>query len=189
MLVVFDFETGGLKDHHPNIQLAAIAVDRRWGELDCFEQKIQFDPETADSEALELNSYDPSLWTSARPEPNVIGDFCDWLRNWSCVTKVSRRGKEYWVARLCGHNAARFDYPRLKAACDRAGGIFLPADWHVLDTMQGAAWHCQRNGRWPQSLRLDSVCRHLGVPVADSHDALGDCRMTVQLARKLLTGE
>lgn len=39
-IVLFDFETGGVKPEHPSIQLSAIAVDEQWNELDSFERKI-----------------------------------------------------------------------------------------------------------------------------------------------------
>ena len=42
-VVFFDFETGGLEDSRPNIQLAAIAVDENWNETATFEAKIKFD--------------------------------------------------------------------------------------------------------------------------------------------------
>ncbi len=41
--VFFDLETGGLLDESPDIQLAAIAVDRWWHHIGTFEAKIVFD--------------------------------------------------------------------------------------------------------------------------------------------------
>ena len=62
--VFFDLETGGVTPDHPDIQLAAIAVDSDLNELDSFERKIQFKESDADPEALKLNHYDASIWDS-----------------------------------------------------------------------------------------------------------------------------
>lgn len=185
MIVVFDFETGGVQPHHPNIQLAAVACADDWSEAAQFEQKIQFDVKDAEEEALRINSYQKHHWSEAEPEAVVIKRFCEWLKPFRSVQKISRAGNPYTVARLCGHNAASFDFPRLKAASERAGE-FLPADFMVIDTLQGSIWDAQRSGNWPERFKLTDLCKHYGIPVADAHDALGDCRMTAALARKLL---
>lgn len=182
-VVVFDFETGGISPDKPNIQLAAIALSDDWSELGTFERKILFNASACDPEALELNSYSPEDWTDAKPEHEVARDFCEWLRPYCSVRKVSKRGKPYSVARLCGHNAASFDFPRLQAACC---DMFLPADFHVLDTLQAALWHCTASGNWPENLRLTTLCDHFGIDTSGAHDALADCRMTARLARHLM---
>ncbi len=61
-LVFFDFETAGLHPSHPCIQLAAVAVNKSFAELESYEAKIQFDEAQADSEALKMNHYDRELW-------------------------------------------------------------------------------------------------------------------------------
>lgn len=187
-LVVFDLETGGVEDHHPNIQIAAVALDAEWNERDTFEQKILFDELLADPEALELNSYDRDVWSGfGVPEHRAMALFCKWLDAHKSIDKVSARtGNSYRVARLCGHNASRFDFPRLHDAC-RSAGLFLPADFHVLDTLQACAWNFHRCREWPNSLKLTVVCQHFGIEVGDAHDALADCRMTAKLAKALLT--
>ena len=109
--VFVDLETGGTEVSHPDIQIAAIAM-RNWAELDSFEAKIIFDEREADSEALEINHYDPEVWErEAIPEQEVIGRFGNFLRKHAVIKKVSKRnGKPYRVARLAGHNAWRFTF-------------------------------------------------------------------------------
>ena len=116
MLIVFDFETGGLTRQHPNTQLAAVALDDEYNET--------------------------------------------------------------------GHNAAKFDMPRLTDAGKRHG-VFIPAEWHVLDTIQLAMWRAQITGKWPENLQLSTLCNYYGVEVAGAHDALSDCRMTAALIDKM----
>lgn len=187
MIVFFDLETGGVEDHHPNIQIAAIAVDRKWNELSSFEQKISFDEAAADPEALRINSYEPELWRTARPEGVVMQEFCRWLEGFRSVEKVSARtGRPYRVARLAGHNVARFDHPRLLTACQK-NDLFLPACFYVLDTFQLAAWYFDGLDEWPENLRLGTLCGHFGIQTAELHDAMADVRANIELA-KVLTG-
>ncbi|MCA1625996.1 MAG: hypothetical protein LC778_19810 [Acidobacteria bacterium] len=81
-IVYFDFETAGLTDNHPNIQLAAIAVDSdTFEELDSFEAKIQFDESKADPEALKINHYSRDVWErEAKTCGHVTYLFCEFLK-------------------------------------------------------------------------------------------------------------
>src|ERR1019366_3616301 len=105
-LVFFDLETAGLTSAHPDIQLAAIAVDPDWNELDTFDEKIRFDISRADPEALKLNHYDPAIWErEALGECAVVKSFAAFLGPYKCVQLVSKRtGNPYSVARLAGHH-------------------------------------------------------------------------------------
>lgn len=182
-LVFFDLETGGLELHHPIIQIAAVAT-MDFQEIDSFESKIMFDISTADTEALALNSYDLQLWNDdALPEFAVVGDFASWLRNYSDVEMISKRtGRPYRVARLAGHNADRFDGPRLQAMFKRHGA-FLPASPQVLDTAQLALWQTRTRLK---SYKLSDLCAHFGIDTAGAHDALADVRMCAKLAEYLM---
>ena len=187
--VCFDLETGGLEPDQPDIQLAAIAVGSDYNELATFERKIQFDESKATKVALEINHYDPEVWKrEAKPLLQVCREFAEFLRPYCCVPKVSKAGKPYKVARLFGHNAATFDGPRLQRMFTGAG-VFLPADLRVRCTLQRALWwfdeHCEDLPKSPENFKVGPLCEYFGIPVVDAHDALGDVRMTVALARKL----
>jgi DNA polymerase III epsilon subunit-like protein len=174
---------------HPNIQLAAIAVDQNYNELASFERKIQFDEATTQPEALRINHYSREVWEKeAKPVPVVCREFADFLRPYCCVTKISKAGKSYRVARLFGHNAATFDAPRIQAMF-RSTGVFLPADMRVRCTLQRALWWFDEHGQDPKGIELGSslttLCEYFGIPILDAHDALGDVRMTVALAKVL----
>jgi len=182
----FDFETAGLQPEHPEIQLAAIAVAPDWTEVETFERKILFDEEKAEPEALRMNHYDHETWArEAKAERDVVTDFSMFLKRHSSLEMVSKRtGNPYLVARLAGHNAATFDGPRLRAMFGRHNA-FLPAHPISMDTLQRAIWYLHERQIAIDSLRLESLCKHFGVDLPDSHDALADARAAAQIARAM----
>ena len=182
--IFFDFETGGVKDEHPNIQLAAVVVDEYWKELATFEMKIKFDEAKADPEALKMNHYDAAVWArEAKAAPYVFGSFDSFLAGHKSIPMVSKAGKPYSVARLAGHVAATFDMPRLKRFyADR----FLPAHPLVLDTLQLAMWFFLRKAKQPENYKLTTILAHLGIPIPDAHDALADVRGAIALAKAIM---
>ena len=186
--VYFDLETGGVEPHHPDIQLAAIAVDcDTWAEVEAFESKIQFDESKADPKALEMNHYSAADWSAAPTLVEVVSKFTRFIDRHKSFEMISQRtGWPYQVARLVGHNAATFDGPRLKAMFQRHGR-FLPADMRVRDTCQRALWYFDERPALPspENYRLATLCRYFGIPVEDTHEALADVRLTIALARAL----
>ena len=192
--VFFDLETGGLQDDHPDIQLGAVAIDLDTGrEIDSFEAKIKFDESLCDPEALRLNSYEREVWErEALEEREVVHWFSRFLlRKSAVIERFSKRtGNPYYVARLAGHNAARFDGPRLKRLFERHDA-FLPASYLVLDTMQLALWTFAglTNGKTPDNLKLETLAAHLGIATAQRHDALADALTSARVACRLLAGD
>jgi DNA polymerase III epsilon subunit-like protein len=188
--VYFDLETGGVEPDHPDIQLAAVAVeDGTWREIETFECKIAFDPSLCTPEALELNGYTEAEWSDAIPENSVAIEFQNFLENHRVLTfKSKRTGRPYTVAKLVGHSAATFDGPRLMAMFKRHN-LFLPADPRVRCTLQRAMWWFEEQGvAPPDNYKLSTLCKYFGIPVIDVHDALGDVRMTIALAKFLKEG-
>lgn len=188
-LVFFDLETGGLDPRrHPIIQLAAVAVGEQLEELGQFEAKILFDVSRADPQALAMNCYDAAVWKAEGiPAISAVQQFSQFLRPYSDVRMTSQRGVPYVVAQLAGYNAATFDGPflqKLYSDCRE----FMPAAYRVLCVMQRAIWFCHERPAtgFPLDFKLGTVCRHWGVPLADAHDALADCRATVALYRRLV---
>ena len=185
-LIIFDTETGGLLPHHPTIQIAGIAVDADWREVDAFERKIAFTTTDADPEALELNYFDPEVWRRESVTlRGAIDDFGSFLRNHADCQKISRAGKPYTVARLCGHNAATFDMPRVESHF-KGHGAFFPADYRVLDTLQIFRWLRFVRPDVPESGKLTDIAAFYGVKVDGAHDALFDCRLTAAIAPRIL---
>lgn len=185
--VFFDLETGGLTDEHPDIQLAAVAVNDEDMSIDAeFQVKIQFDESKADPEALALNHYDRAIWErEAISESLAVRKFADFLSRYKCVRQMSKRtGAPYWVAKLAGHNAATFDMPRLRRMFQRNANTFLAADPRVFDTVQLAMWHLHGGGgAFPENYKLSTLAKWFGVEAGSAHDALADVKICVDVAR------
>ncbi|HEY9792293.1 MAG TPA: 3'-5' exonuclease [Candidatus Obscuribacterales bacterium] len=182
--VYFDYETGGTQAHHPNTQLAAIAVDENYQEVGSFNELIQFDEALADPAALAMNHYDAAVWKErAIPEFEVVQKLAKFLNRYKSVTMRSKKGGTYKVARLSGYKAESFDGPRLKRAF---GDEFLPAHPIILDVFQLVQWYCEFfPENLPPSTKLSDMCQFFGIPVDNAHDALSDVRMTAQLERAI----
>lgn len=188
-LIFFDIETGGLEMTHPIIQIAAIAVDEEFAELDSIELKLRFDPMKADPEALKINHYDTLVWVSeAIEQADAVRRLAKFIEPHKAIEMVSKKPpfRPYKVACLAGHNAATFDGPRLQRLF-RDHKAFLPADPRVLCTVQLAMWWALRHGVRPKSFKLGDLCEHFGIPIAagEAHDALADVRLTIELTKKL----
>lgn len=184
-VIYFDFETGGLKPEHPNIQIAAVAV-LNGEEVDSFERKLEFNPAVCDRKALELNSYDVDVWArEAVPQKAGCNAFLGFLRKHADTTLTSARtGRPYDVALIGGHNVAAFDIPRLR---DWAGPLFIPACWwYPLDTYQRAIWWFHERGERPSDFKLATLAQHFGIDHSGAHDAFEDVRMCAALAQRLV---
>lgn len=181
-IIVFDYETGGTLPKHPNIQLAAIAVDEQWNELDSFESKIAFDPAECETKALEINHYDAKAWEDAPRSDEVFAKFSAFLSKHATMEQVSKRtGRPYTVARLAAYNFP-FDKERLWAMAD---GCFVPAYPLGLDILQRAMWYVLEHGLKVENHQLGTIAKALGIDAGGAHDALADVRISAQIAKKI----
>lgn len=185
-IVFFDVETGGLEAaRHPIIQFAAVAVDADFHELETVERKLMFREEDCDPSALAANHYDPAVWRDkAIPQTRGVELFGDFCRRHATMSKVSKAGKPYSVARLAAHNAP-FD-AGFAIEWFKVSGTFLPAAcYEALDTLGLARWVSLASRTQPKDHKLGSLCEWLGIPLDGAHDALTDVRATVEVTRKL----
>ena len=189
-IVFFDLETGGLDPlRHPIIQFAAVAVDEEWREIESLEIKLRFDLSLAEPKALEGNSFDVATWAQqAIGQPAAMERVADFFRSHATLSKISQRGKSYSVARLAGHNVTQFDCPFLVAWFKRAEMFCPAACFEPLDTLGLARWASLRDPNPPRDHQLGTLCAWLGIEHTEAHDALGDVRATVQVARALCQG-
>lgn len=186
-IVFLDLETGGLdRERHPIIQIAAVAIDVDWRELEAWECKVLFREENAEPEALKLNSYDPEVWEDEGLHPRTAcSQLSDFLRRYSTVPMVSRAGSPYTVAQLAGHNLAGFDLPFLQSWYGRLDQ-FMPASYRGLDTLQLAMWSWAADPTdTPANYKLETLADHFGID-HEAHDALADVRVCVEVAKRLL---
>ena len=185
-IICFDVETTGLDPARDVvIQFAAIVIEAATFEsIEELELKVSFDVERASPEALSLNSFDPAVWareavhhSEARRKIHALIE-----RHKTCRL-ISKRGKSYLVAQGMAYNAS-FDVDFLKALYR---GDFMPMRFHVLDVLQWALlWTLTApETERPEDLQLETMATHFGVEIA-AHDALGDVRATVQVAKNLL---
>ena len=187
-VVYFDLETGGLNGKiHPIIQIAAIAVDEDFNELETYEAKIKFKDENTDPEAMKANNFDPLVWQKEGRGPvEVSKEFAAFVKRHADLENVSKKGNSYKSCQMAGHNAATFDRPFLGEWYNRMDG-YCPADWRVLDTMQLALWYFHVTDRpRPLNFQLETLCAEFGIELTgDAHDALVDVRATMELAKVL----
>lgn len=192
-LVFVDIETGGLDaSRHPVIQIAAVAVDcPELVPIETFEVKIQFNEKDCEAGALNVNSYDAGEWAkSAISARDAQASFSQFLSRNATIQMISKAGRPYKLARIAGHNLARFDAPFLQAWYKR-GGKFFGAHYSVLCTHQLAMWRfCgpSSDSDGPKDLKLGTLCEYFGIDIGKAHDALADVRANVNLCRKLLYG-
>ncbi|MCC7419839.1 MAG: 3'-5' exonuclease [Planctomycetaceae bacterium] len=186
-LVIFDTETGGLLPTHPTIQIAAIAVDANWSEIDRFERKIRFAEQSADAGALAMNHFNPEVWEREAVTPqDAIDAFASFMKAHADCQKISKRtGTVYTVCRLGGHNVSTFDLPRIEAGFKRLGKFF-PADFRALDTLQLWRWLSHVRPDLPESGKLTDIAAYYSIDVGDAHDALADCRLSAAIAPRIL---
>lgn len=187
-LVFVDIETAGLQTWRPIMQIAAIAVNGSFRELEVFDEKIQFDERQAVRHTLRKRHYSRARWMrEARRDRDVAVDFGAFLARHATIDVGSQHGQPLVVAQLVAHNAA-FDGPFLRMWFERMG-LFFPGGYRVFCTLQRAMWlfHEDRTLRPPADFKLGTLCDYFGVTLhpADTHDALADVRATVGLYRAI----
>jgi len=183
--IYFDLETTDVDIARAEItQLAAVAVDADFREVDAFTQLIRIDEKRANPEALRINHYDPARWAAeAVPCAQALSEFIAWSRPYQDQTRLSKAGRPFKVGTLAGYNAARFDFPMLERHC-KVAGIFLPFDFRVRDAMLVAQSVCDFAGIIPENFKLVTIADLFKVPVENAHDALSDVRTTIGIMRR-----
>ena len=188
-LVFFDLETTGLDaKRHAILQVAAVAVDESFNDLETFEAKIHFDERRANRNSLRKNHYKRGIWAKIALDPETAAKkFAEFLRRHASVAMLGSDGEPYHLAQLVAHNA-QFDAEFLQAWYERLY-MYLPARYQVFCTLQRALWYFQEHTEEapPPDFKLATLCNHLRVPfqAANAHDALGDVTATVALYRAL----
>ncbi len=123
---------------------------------------------------------------TAVPEAEALRRFSAFLRGRATTRMLSKRGNVYNLARLGGHNVARFDV-EFTTKWFKRHEAFFPAHHRVLDTYQLAAWLGELDEEFaPPDFKLSSLMEYCGVERrGDAHEALSDVRGALDLARAL----
>lgn len=190
---------------NPIVQIAAIAVDAvTLDMIEEFEVKLNFRPELATAEALEVNSWDWATWEKDAAEyPDGLDQLVFFLEAHRTVEMTSKAGKPYKVAQMAGHNYCDFDQEFLirsfedpiwqlfavpgdepRQAAPR--GVFFPGGFGGLDTLHLARWVFFQQSRKPDDFKLETLAKWFEIETPDAHDALADVRVNIEVCQHLL---
>lgn len=201
--VFFDLETTGLDfpsqlevqeapEQDEIIQIAAIATGRApdFQEVDRFEVKLY--PSNHGLGRMERgfersgfkHRFDKNLWLSVgHPATTGLKMFKEFLSRHVQVTRTSKTGGKYKIARVAGHNINSFDVNFLLAYAKKKS-VFMPIEFRGLDTLSVIPWLKMVGVKLPEVHTLGSLCEHYGIELKDAHDALADVSANVELARR-----
>ena len=186
-LVFVDVESIGSIQKPHVIQIAAIATDGKMNELAGFEAKAKL-PVNCRIKPKH-SRYNRKLWEQEGNEAmHVANDFAAFLTRNATVERFSKSGQMFRVAQLVAHNSA-FDTEVLKNWFAKLG-VYLPASFQSLCTLQRAMWYSQETVREnrPRDFQLTTLCKHFGIQhsAKQAHDAFSDVRATLLLYRTMV---
>lgn len=162
-----DTETTGLDpDLNDIIEIAIVRVNPDGSEK-VIHAKIRMErPENAHPRALEVNGYTDEAWAGAASVREVF----EFIHNEKILQDCI----------LAGQNVG-FDSRFINATFKRLG-IDARVDYHLYDTCTLALEHLKP---WVSSVSLVPICVALGIPTDGAHGAMADCRMAMEVDRKL----
>lgn len=192
-LVVFDLETTGVdivKDEI--IQIGAVCIDTLTGkEISEFESKL-YPTEKGVASLMKMkesgfkNCYDPEIWgLEGVPKALALQRFTGWVGRHTDQKRISKTGRNYYVAMGCGYNALKFDHPFLLNVC-RFASIYVPLDMRVYDAMQWAMLYFTLKNAEIADYKLETVAKAFNVELSQAHDALADARATAGIIFNIL---
>lgn len=172
-LVFIDLETTGLdKDKHEIIEVACLVVDGQ--SLEVVEEYVaKVKPkhiETANSEALKINGYDPNKWRGAKNIEEVMEK----------IRAISEGGM------IAGWNVS-FDWAFIEENFEKLK-IESSFNYHKVD-VQSIAYACLYRKKKAKSLRLDAVAPFFGIEKGKIHGAEEDIKITYELFKKFMNIE
>lgn len=166
--VILDTETTGLKDDDEVLQIGILGLDG-----------------TVLLDAL-IRPCAKRTWTGAQAVHGISPEQVQDMPHIGVY--VPALGQLLLGRTVIVYNAA-YDYRLLWQSLEAAGiesNWLGEAEW--VDVMEPYAEHWGDWNDWHQFFtwqRLTSACRQQGLPVVDEHSAIGDCRMTLALLRKV----
>jgi len=173
MKAILDIETGGFSITKNGIcEIGILIINDAFETVE--ERSFIIQPYTRpDSE--ELVSYKEDAMS-------VNGISMEEIENGEIVTLVCealcKMLMDHRVKTLIGHNLRKFDFPRLEYLIDR----FTQHDFsfEIEDTLE----LCRENLNLSCN-KLGSICDHFGIDNSNSHRALGDCKATLEVYKRL----
>jgi oligoribonuclease (3'-5' exoribonuclease) len=181
-IVFFDIETSGLDPVRDEITQIAAVVLGPSAIMGTFEVKILVSSEAqAKLAAFALEqpdkcNYDQAVWATQAVAPKVaLNRFAEFLKPWATTKMISAKtGNPYYVAPMAGHNVMGFDKEFLFGAAKKHG-VFLSADFRMVDTLVVYLEYCWLRGLPMNSLKLEDFVEAMGKKFdGKAHDALVD---------------
>ena len=153
------------------LQIGCIVADDQFNILEEFCTKCQLgkdrdgQPLRVDPKALEVNGI-------------KLEDLKDAPTELEALTMLNKVMSKHNVDTICGFNTS-FDVGALKSVAFR-NRSYLYGPGMFIDLQMT----CHNQGLYKYSLK--STCDHFGVINEKAHDALSDCRATLEIAKKVL---
>lgn len=181
-IVFFDLETSGLDPQvHEIIQIAAVACKLPDLEIvDEFEVKVRFD--TSKMESAGHNRFDSWDWKEAVSPKNAKNKFGNFLGRHSTKKLIGLFGKSRFVSYLGGHNINEFDIKFLNNLWGEGIKPYYSIGWDTLWKAEEVELFGFIN---TIDLKLSTLAQHFNLKT-QTHDALDDVRLNVEVAKKLL---
>ena len=188
-IIVFDFETGGLKKDSEITQVAAVAIHpRRLEIIDEFNTEIKpLFPEKLDDEALKITRKTREKLALAPHPENVMKDlkqFCD---------RYNLSKRPFTAPIAAGYNIDGFDMPILQRYAETYGFIDKSTEkqtffstYMTLDLMKIVFWWTENSDTLPNIKQPTLVEAWLHESADMAHDALYDVKASAKLIIKFL---
>lgn len=182
MYLFLDCETGGLSENTSLLTLSMIVTDEKFVTLDELDWRLK--PEdgiyVVTAQALSVNKIDLiDHDKTAKPYKEMKTPLSIFLHKW-------------WAYNNCrpiipvGKNVS-FDTRRIFNCLVSKG------HWETMVSYQpyelNGAWRLlESQGKVPilRKTSLSDLCNHFNIPVLDSHSSLGDCRLYIELIKRLV---
>jgi len=175
MYAILDIETGGFSITKNGIcEIGMIAIDESFNEIDRLQFYIK--PYLRD-DLSELVSYKEDAML-------VNGITIDQLENGIDIElaceKIVSFLNDNKIERLIGHNSDVFDIPRIEYILNRFKGLSISA-YTKHDTMK-----MSKSAYNLTSYSLENLCSEFMITNKNSHSAIGDCEVTLEIFKKLI---
>lgn len=176
----------------PVIWIFAQAVDAETGEYvgGPFNEKIQFLKDRADKKILDFINYTDDAWAAAKPPAMVANMFSAYVKKYAWFEKQGKHGK-FYNAVMAGQNVRNFDVPVLlnwyRGLSTHFSKPFYINTWYypLVDTLSMLQTYDSVTNTFASSNSLPAVCERLGIDQSQHHSAEDDCRVTIEIWRKV----
>jgi DNA polymerase III epsilon subunit-like protein len=184
-LLAVDLETTGLDPaYHEITQIGATLLNKELVSLASYESLVRIDyPErgiSQDFNVFKFTNIDPADLDKAPILENVLDRLLHFIEVQTALTR-----KEFNQVTLFGQNT-KFDFTFLEAAFKSIGESF-PFDYHNIDLVSiFVMHHLLTQGELPKKVGLHHICKSMGAPDFEEHNAMNDITVTIAMMKHIL---